>query len=178
MHLLGYLTVVALMYCATASAEIYRWKDEEGNVIYSDTPQPGAEIVELSEPTIVPGQPVPSAADATSGKAEKLQAKPYESVTITRPTDEQTFWDNVANIGVTINLRPALQAGFGHKLQLLFDGQAVGKPGSGRSFTLPGVERGAHTLQAVILDTDGQVFARSPITTFFVHKQMIRRQTR
>ncbi len=169
-HLFGYVILISLVHSAVAAAEIYRWKDDEGNVIYSDVPQPGAEKVELNEPIILPAQPVPGSSSFSRKRKEKPPAKPYESVSITRPADEQTIRDNIADINVAISVRPALQAGFGHQLQLLFDGQRVGKPGRKMSFVLPGVDRGAHTLEAVILDRNGQVAARSPITTFFVHK--------
>ncbi len=105
---------------------------------------------------------------------EKLRAKPYESVTITSPTDKQTFRGAVVNINAAVSMTPALQARFGHKVRLLFDGQAVGEPGVRRTFTLAGVDRGAHTLQAAVLAADGQVLARSPTSTFFVHKPSIR----
>ena len=161
------------MYSAAEAADIYRWKDSEGNVIYSDTPQPGSEKVTLQETTILPSAPIPKSPDESN--TEKPGPVKYESVAITRPTDEQTIRENIANVSVAIRLQPGLQAGHGHKLQLLFDGQGVEEPGRKTSFTLPAVDRGAHTLQAVISESNGRVVTRSAITTFFVHKQSVRR---
>ncbi len=175
MHLFGYLIVIAVAYAATAAADVYRSKDADGNVIYSDEAGPGAEKVEARDPTILPAEPLPSRTSASKTPNPKQSAKPYESVSITRPANEQTIRDNVANINVAISVRPPLQVGFGHRLQLLFDGQGVGPPGRKLSFTLPNVDRGAHTLEAVVLDPNGPVKARSPITTFFVHKHSVRR---
>jgi len=175
MRMLAALAIFSLMYTATAVADIYRWTDDQGNVIYSDTEQPGAEKIELVEPTIIPAFPLATKSGTTKSQTENLRAKPYESIVITSPADEQTIRNSVADIKVAISVRPVLQSRFGHRLQLLFDGTEVAKPGQRRNFVLPGVERGAHTLQAVILETSGQVFARSPTTTFFVHKQSVNR---
>lgn len=168
-----YLLLIALIYSAAEAADIYRWKDSEGNVIYSDTPQPGAEKVTLQETTILPSAPVPESRDESN--TEKQGPVKYQSVAITRPTDEQTIRENIANVSVAISLQPGLQTGHGHQLQLLFDGQGVKEPGRKTSFTLPAVDRGAHTLQTVILESNGRVVTRSAISTFFVHKQLVRR---
>ncbi len=169
-----YLLLIALIVSAAEAADIYRWKDSEGNVIYSDTPQPGAEKVTLQETTILPSAPVPESLDESN--TEKQGPVKYQSVAITRPTeDEQTIRENIANVSVAISLQPGLQTGHGHQLQLLFDGQGVEEPGRKTSFTLPAVDRGAHTLQAVILQSNGRVVRRSAISTFFVHKQSVRR---
>ena len=173
MRQFSYVILIALTYSASEAADIYRWKDSDGNVIYSDTPQPGAEKVTLQETTILPSAPVPKSPDEAN--TEKPGPVKYQSVAITRPTDEQTIRENIANVGVAISLQPGLQTGHGHQLQLLFDGQGVEEPGRKTSFTLPAVDRGAHTLQAVILQSNGRVVTRSAISTFFVHKQSVRR---
>ncbi|MFP6681000.1 MAG: DUF4124 domain-containing protein [Gammaproteobacteria bacterium] len=165
--------LLALIYSAAEAADIYRWTDSEGNVIYSDTPQLGAEKVTLRETTILPSAPVPEHQNASN--TEKQGPVKYQSVVITRPTDEQTIRENIANVSVAIRLQPGLQTEHGHQLQLLFDGRGVEEPGRKTSFTLPTVDRGAHTLQTVILESNGRVVTRSAITTFFVHKQSVRR---
>ena len=38
------------------------------------------------------------------------------------------------------------------------------------AFALQNVERGTHTLQAVVVDEDGDDLARSSIVSIFVHK--------
>lgn len=173
MHQLCYLVLIAVFSSSAHATDIYRSKDSEGNVVYSDTPGPGAEKVTLGEPTILPSLPPPKS--AVQPNDEKRLAVKYESLTITRPTDSQTIRENIANVNVAVSARPGLQSVYGHKLQLLFDGQEVDAPGGKTSFMLPSVDRGAHTLQAVILGSNGKVVMRSPITTFFVHKQSVRR---
>ncbi len=173
MKQLAYITLIGMLTVSAQAADIYRSKDSEGNVVYSDTAGPGSEKVVVEEPTIVPSQPLPSG--RTQSKTEKPGAVKYKSLTITQPADEQTIRNNVANVKVAISAQPHLQSGSGHRLQLLFDGQGVGEPGRKTNFTLESVDRGAHTLQAVISTPEGKVVMRSPITTFFVHKQSVNR---
>lgn len=162
-----FVILFVLGVCGPAAAEIYRWTDDAGNIVFSDTPKPGAEVVELSEPTIVPGR---SENGPEQTQAQARVAKPYDSVTITKPEDESTIRSNVANVDVGVRIVPRLQTEFRHKVQLLFDGQAVGEPSNSLAFSLPNVDRGAHTLQAHIVDENGKIVKRSPGATFFVHK--------
>ncbi|MGR9089785.1 MAG: DUF4124 domain-containing protein [Gammaproteobacteria bacterium] len=170
------LLLSLLVICAPlASAEIYRWTDDAGNVVFSDTPRPGAEVIELSEPTILPA--TPQASDNGNAQARPV-ARPYETVTITRPENEATL-RNTHTVNVAIEINPRLQTQFGHRLQLLFNGQAVAPPAARTTFTLADVDRGAHTLQAVIVTVDGSVLERSQVSQFFVHQpQVMRKQPR
>ncbi len=79
MHLFGYLIVIAVAYAATAAADVYRSKDADGNVIYSDEAGPGAEKVELRDPTILPAEPLPSRTSASKTPNPKQSAKPYDT---------------------------------------------------------------------------------------------------
>ena len=171
-----HIILIGLVYSSAQAADIYRSKDSAGNVVFSDIAHPGAEKVILGKPTILPSQPVPKSPAASNTK--KQPALKYESLTITSPADAETIRQNVANVNVAISARPGLQAGYGHNLQLLFDGEQVGDPGRKLSFTLAAVDRGSHTLQAVILEANGTVVMRSAITTFFVHKQSVARRAR
>lgn len=157
---------------ATATAEIFRWKDDDGNVIFSDTPQPGAEKIELGETTIVPATPTTAPSDSAQGE-DAARAKAYQRVAIKSPEDGESIRNNaLLTLDVTVEVQPPLQTPVGHALQLLFDGVSVGEPGRKLKFTLPDVHRGAHTLQAIVQDADGRVLKRSKISNFFVHKQI------
>lgn len=164
-----------LLSCAPlAATEIYRWTDDAGNVIFSDTPRPGAEVIEISEPTILPA--TPTAPNSGNAQARPV-ARPYETLTIARPAHESTL-RNTRSVNVGIELSPRLQTQFGHRLQLLFNGQSVAPPGTRTTFTLSDVDRGAHTLQAVIVSADGSVLERSEVSQFFVHQPSVAGQAR
>ena len=67
------------------------------------------------------------------------------------------------------NLQPALQPG--HRLRVYFDGTA--QEVSGMQFQLQEVYRGAHNLQAEVLDENGQLMIRSEPTRFYVQQTTI-----
>ena len=168
------LVFAYLLLCVSdvaTSLDIYRWKNDGGHFVYSDTPLEGAEKVEIGEIMVVPAHPLPTSSERATAK---LAAVPYKSLEIINPADEQTLRDNSKpSVSVVVSVKPRLQTKFGHKLQLLFDGDEFGAPVSSLRFTLDAVERGAHSLQALIVESDGRIFERSPISTFFIHKQSV-----
>lgn len=157
-------------------ADVYRTRDANGNVIYSDQPSPGAERVEIREPTIVPGGAPTSTADPDDEESEPTTPgieTAYSKVEVTDPADQESMRDNNGNVAVTVSLTPALQIEFGHKVQLLVDGVPNGAREAGVNFMLTGLDRGAHALQAVVYNKSGQELARSRSSTFFLHKYSI-----
>ena len=163
--------VFLLVVCAAANADVYRWVDGQGNVIFSDTPQPGAEKVEIKEPTIIAA---PKRQPPTQPAEEPEQkAAPYESVLIESPADQETVRENTGKVTVQISLSPALQTEFGHTVQLFVDGKPARQPGQSTSATLADVVRGAHTLQAVVFDKDGLKVEQSKLTTFFMRRHSV-----
>ena len=161
------LLLVMTLLPGLVAADIYRWTDAEGNVIFSDSPQPGAEEISVDTTNVVPAQAVfPDIEPDQSAPT----AKPYSKVFIESPANEATIRDNVGNIAVVVGSEPPLQGAFGHTVELFFDGKSFEDPGDGTQFQLKGVERGAHTLEAVIRHGKGVVIGRSPLSTFFLHK--------
>src|SRR5512134_563600 len=83
-------TLVALLLAAPLAAyaaKIYKWTDPQGNVIYSDTPRPGA--IEMEVPTEPAGiVPVPPQDRAEPGK-RAAQPAAYDKLNLLAPTDGQ-----------------------------------------------------------------------------------------
>ena len=169
------LLCVMLSACmASAPAAVYRWVDAEGNVVFSDTPQDGAELIELGEPTIVPHEefaPKPGAEEAAPDTPQEL---PYEEVFIAAPENDATL-RNEPEIVVTVATEPALQTEFGHKVQLYMDGAAYGPPGETTQFTLTNLDRGTHRLAAAVLGISGRELARSDESVFHLHRTAVRK---
>lgn len=77
----GFTLGALLLFSAVASAEIYRWVDENGQVHYSDRPNPVAKSVSLDEPSEAPAKyvvPVDENADGSSADAKKLSQRSAE----------------------------------------------------------------------------------------------------
>jgi len=168
----AWFLIGAVFVLGAAAAPVYKWVDEDGNVVYSDRPQPGAEQLEDPQVQTVPAPPLPPQRPEPPAPP---QAREYRSIAIASPEDDATLRDNTGNVQVQVTLRPPLQVNFGHSLQLYLDGQPHGEPGRATSFTLANVPRGTHTLRAAVLDEDGREVAGSAASVFHLHRTFIRR---
>ncbi len=167
--------VLAAFLCVVATlviADVYRWKDAEGNVHFSDQPHEGAEIIQLKQTTIVPSQrPATRLSPETAAEPGSV-ALDYSGIEIASPTDKETL-RNTQQVSVSISIEPSLQTDFGHRVLLLLDGAGAAEPSTQTAFTLEGVARGAHTLVATIIGDDNRELARSAQSTFYLHRQSV-----
>ena len=153
-------------------AEAYRWVDEDGVVHYSDRPQEGAEQIELPEANTVSIRRTQRAAAEDEGQQPVDAAEfRYESIDIVSPLSEETLWNIEGTLSVQLALNPALQRG--HQLRVYFDGQP--QTVTGTSFRITEVWRGAHNLQAEVVDETGQLMIRSEPRRFYVQQSTVRR---
>jgi hypothetical protein len=160
-----------------ALAAIYQTTDEQGNVVFSDAPSSGSKPVDLPPlPTYsAPKYRAPEPAQDGSGEAG---AKGYSSLRIQQPEPDATIRDNTGAVAVTVAIEPKLNQAAGHRLQFLLDGQPVGDPATQTSTTLPNVDRGAHQVQAVVVDASGNELKRSETVNFYLHRQSVNFPTR
>ncbi|MDJ0748076.1 MAG: DUF4124 domain-containing protein [Woeseiaceae bacterium] len=165
--LLGLLAVP----CALAD-EAYVWTDEEGVVHYSDRPHPGAKRVELQAPN-TSQSPAPRRSTVDSARrddaAEPAPTFSYESLEFTSPEPEETLWNIEGRLNVRLALTPALQQG--HQIRVLFDGNPTIV--NTTSFRIEEVWRGAHSLQAEVLDEAGNMMIRSSLNRFYVQQSTV-----
>ncbi len=159
------LTLLAATGAALA-ATTYRWVDAQGVVHYSDTPQPGAEKIQLPSAqtyTAAPAAPGPPAASES-----KPAAAPYRSCDISQPTPEQAFFAP-ESVDISVALNPALRAG--DRVIVTLDGGTL-EPldPSGLSFVAPQPLRGTHTVSAVVRDSTGKMLCSSASITFYIQR--------
>jgi hypothetical protein len=163
--------LLALLVAAGAVAEAYKWTDDEGVVHYSDRPEPGAEVVDLSE-SRSPVRPRPTtraAATANNDVPEEPASTGYQSIEIASPAAEETLWNIAGTLNVVISLTPELRPG--HQVRVYFDGEP--RMVSGASFQLQEVYRGVHNLQAEVIDETGKLIIRSRPNRFYVQQNSI-----
>ena len=167
------------MASTTATADpTYRWVDENGVVHYSDRPQEGAEQIEIRP---LPGISNPSQRilaeisqqDAGADAEPAAGDVGYDAFEITSPASEQTLWNIGTVLQVQLDVRPSLASG--HQFQVLLDGS----PAEGGTTTQPAVSigevyRGAHTIQARIIDTTGATVIQTDPVTFYVQQTSVR----
>lgn len=163
--------LLALLIAAGAVAEAYKWTDDEGVVHYSDRPEPGAEVIDLSESrrAVRPRPTTRAPATSNNNVVEEPASTGYQSIEIASPAAEETLWNIAGNLNVTISLTPELRPG--HQVRVYFDGEP--RMVSGASFQLQEVYRGVHNLQAEVIDETGKLIIRSRPNRFYVQQNSI-----
>ncbi len=175
------LFVLASLVAVESVADIYKSIDENGNTVYSDRPQPGAEKVDLPPATTYSPPPLPpvlpkstETAPAIGGElpipkdgAPALTA--YAKLVIVEPALEATIWNTGGIVPVAVVLEPELDAAKGHRIAVDFNGERLpAELTKNQEFTLTGVERGTHTLQAHVIDASGKKIISTGPITFYV----------
>jgi Domain of unknown function (DUF4124) len=164
---LAALGLLALAGSAVAqTTTTYRWIDAQGVVHYSDTPQPGAQVIQLPSAQTYRAPAAPAA--ARSAAAANDPASPYQSCAIAEPAAEASFFAP-ETIPVTVALTPGLRPG--DQLAVTVDGAAVDPTVPGAlQYQVPGPDRGAHTVSAIVRDSDGKAVCHAAPVTFYVQR--------
>jgi hypothetical protein len=149
---------------ALAQGEVYKSRDAQGNVIFSDKSSGSAEAVKLPPTNTMPEVAAPArpAAPPATGDA----ASAGYTLAIVTPVEGQMVFSATGTLDVGLSVAPALQPE--HSLRLLLDGAPAGIPQQG-SITLEGVSQGTHTLELQVLDANGELVQSSG--TVSVHLQ-------
>jgi FlaG/FlaF family flagellin (archaellin) len=157
---------ISLPLCA---GEVYKWTNAEGEVIYSDTYQEGAERIRV----IGSKQPSAGAESQEQGDAQAntQDEAGYERLEIVQPENDATVRSNEGKVSVKLALTPTL--GEGHSVKISIDGKEL--PGDVRStqFTLNNLNRGTHSLATRIVDADGNVVISSNSVSFHLRQASI-----
>ncbi len=170
--------LLLILLSGTGFAEVYRWIDENGNTVYSDQPVGNAEQIVLPEPSTYSPVVVPLAAseemtEDVSSEDDEMPAAPSYQLQIASPQDDEAIRVNNGNLTVNIQIRPPLSQKRGDMIQLRMDGQPYGEPRSSLSFNLANVDRGTHTLSAVVMNASGEQLAQSPSIKFHLQRNTI-----
>ena len=155
---------IAFAGASAFAATVYKWVDEQGVVHYSDQPHPNAQAVDLKS-----AQTYKSTGTATSPSAgAAANAQPtasYRLCELYRPENDEVFL-NTDTVVAKVRLDPQLRPG--DRIAIGLDGKRV-QTGSSTDATLK-VERGSHSLTAVVEDSQGKAMCTTPNVTFHVRQ--------
>jgi hypothetical protein len=157
---------LGLLSCMAVQADVYRVTDKDGNTVFSDRPAPGSEKIKTSPPNAIAGPRLPPIGDSSSRPAVKLSPG-YASIKITQPANDETVRANDGNVSVQVAVQPGITPG--DVLTLTLDGAKVGE-GSQTSFALTNVDRGTHTLKAIIRNPNGKIVGQSAGSFFTLQR--------
>ena len=87
-------------------------------------------------------------------------------VAILAPVQQETIHDNSGTLAVEVKVEPPIDTEKGTSIRILLDGKRAAPDSPGMSFTLQGLERGEHWLQALLIDRQGQTLSVSDTVHF------------
>jgi hypothetical protein len=159
-------TLMSVLSAAAFSATVYKWVDENGVTHYSDQPHENAEKVQLAQPQTYKAPRSPAPQQTSVASASHPPAHTYNGCPVVQPANEDTF-PNATSVSTTVAIDPQLRQG--DQVILMLDGAKLQNfPVGGGSYTISPVDRGTHTLQALIQDGGGNVVCQSASVSFSV----------
>ncbi len=144
--------------------EMWVWKDANGVTHYADRPVPGAKKVEMAGVTGHAPSAAPAAPAAPASRPAQASAVQYLSLEVWQPESGASYFEPDATVDVRLRSDPELADG--HRLLLYLDGKIVEGANGALEHNLANLERGAHSLTAVILDEKGNEKIRSAPVVF------------
>ena len=161
---------------ASINAAVYQYKDDEANITYSDELTEGGKRIKQNKPSVAP-KPVqkkiiqqkrikPKIDKLPQTKKETDKPKPYTELSIIGPKHDMAIRRNDGDVDITLSIKPALQVKFGHKIKIIFDGKKLSNVWSSNSIRLKTLDRGSHTISALLVDKSGKTLKQSKATTF------------
>lgn len=166
------LLLLGLIVPAFTVGDIYKYISPDGTVEYSDRPRRGAtkmEVIPLQ--TYTPPAPLKTEM-LQEGKLQKTSSYSYQ-VTLVKPQDGATIRSNTGEVEIAVQVEPPLEKDSSYAVQLLLDGQKIGKLNPSGEYTLSDVDRGTHTLQAKLLTPAGKAVVRTSPVTFYMKRMSI-----
>ena len=162
------IAVLALIGPSLQAATVYKYMDEDGNLVFTDEPVEGAEKLNVQPVPTVPAVPVP----ASSGEPQQ-QEKPfsYNQITIVTPSAGENFVNNGGKVTIQVAMSPELRPS--DKLQLYFNGEPKGKPQSSTVFDFNNLYRGEYVTRVVAVNEAGEQLGQSDTITFYVRRSAI-----
>ena len=158
----------SILAASTASATTYVRVEKDGTKTYSDRPLPGGQPIDLKPAQTYTAQPAPSIPADSAPDTANFH---YQNCALA-PRNDETF-QNPESVTLSLTATPTLR--YGDRVRFLVDGADVG--GSGPSASMPNPDRGSHTVNANVTDTNGRVLCTAS-TTFHVQRPTLNSPTR
>lgn len=151
-----------------STAKIYVWRNEKGELVYSDTPRPGAEEVKTKPGNVI------SSSNRVETQVLDIKTKEISEeyqVVINIPKNNSTIRDNTGSVYIQGSIKPIFKRGL--TIQLLLDGEPYEKPQTHTKFSLRDIDRGEHQIKMKLFNEKGKVIALSKPITFYMHRASV-----
>ncbi len=166
------LFISFFLFSALVSAGLYKWVDSDGMVHYSDRPVEHAEELGFPETGAPPGAPDSESTQESGGTVQEIQQTgEYTQFELLEPEQNQTLRNDEGKVLVGMLLQPGLLEG--HKISVSVDGTPLKHQHVSTQLVLRDVPRGTHSLQATVIDEQGQPLISTPAVSFHMRKAPI-----
>jgi hypothetical protein len=162
--------LLALGCTLVLAQTVYKWTDENGVVHYSDQPHADAEKIRVPTAQTYRAPAVGGTSSASSAQPG-AGPPPYRGCAIAQPQPDAEL-ANVDSLTIVVQTDPPLRPG--DQVFVSLDGQPLnnGSP-TGAQFNLSPVNRGSHSVQAVVRSSDGTVMCQTPGVSFNVQQNSV-----
>lgn len=176
------LTLLMGQQAALAANDIYKTVDDDGNTVFTDKPEGSSITITAPEPNVVTTTTAAYSQDINDDDYDELELEPAEprpltvsSVEINSPLHQQTLINPRGSFLVGLDVGPENGMPEGFTAEVKLDGRVVSS-GVGTLLAVPVPDRGTHSIEALILDADGNVQASSQPVTIHIMKSFVRRE--
>jgi len=162
------LFFIGLFFISSVYAEtVYKTRDAEGNVIFSDVFSEGSEVIEIKDAQTLH---IPEVSTSKNRRTIKLVPKEveYTQLKIINPQNDATIHSNEGIVTINIEMTPALDEK--HLIVLSLDGKEV-ESGSALEFALAGLDRGMHAVNVAVKNEKGKILKHSGKLVFHLRKK-------
>lgn len=168
-----YWIVVAIsfsFFSVVVGDTVFSWKDTKGIVHYGDSPPDSvkAKAVVLPELTVLKDygkQYKPVLTTKEQGFEKKKNKATYTQFSILAPKNKQAIRANDGDVTVMLSLKPKLLPK--HQLSIFLDGKQM-MEGDLRMINLTNLNRGEHSVYAIIKGEKGKEISKSKVVVFTV----------
>ena len=164
-----FLFISLSLFFFSSHAELYKWVDKDGEIVYSDEPpHEGAEPLVPPPLTTTPAIKYKPKAKVETQDEEKETT--YTLFTIKSPAHNETIRNNAGNITLSLAISPELDTKAGHTITILLDSQSKIQGNTGLTVGLKNIDRGAHSIQAVIKNKQKKIIKSTSAVTIHMRR--------
>lgn len=177
------LPVLVAFAGSVFALDVFKQVDENGNVIFTDTPQGAAERpvekVEIRETNTVKAAPKP-VMSRLIGENTGLDEVPgsevvYEFLAIAHPEDGAVFKRNETEFVEIFIVSEPQTVAEGHNLKVWINGEL--QENSSHQFQIETPFRGSYTIDAAIVDEEDEVLVSADTVTFVIFQPSVIEQS-
>jgi Domain of unknown function (DUF4124) len=169
LHIVVTCSLLLCLSGLSAFAEVYKTKDKDGRVVYTDKPKTeNAEKVELREVNTIPSV---ESSPVVKLKRPKQEAVNYQ-IAILSPTADTIVPVTQRDLKVAVSVNPGLNDGV--VLAYSMDGQVLQET-TDSSITIKEIPVGIHSLVVEAIDSEGQSLGRSDAVSVSVIRPSLKK---